>query len=136
MCKIERVCISSLFADPPSPPPEDAPTGSAPQLSRRLSPEGGPGAQADTFLPAGDAAAPHNRWRLGGLGFGLPLSRLYARYFGGDLRLVNMRGYGVDAFLSVAHLADGGWSEPACEAEGFAGAVLPPAVPADGGGGR
>lgn len=27
-----------------------------------------------------------------GLGFGLPLSRLYARYFGGDLRLVNMPG--------------------------------------------
>lgn len=28
-----------------------------------------------------------------GLGFGLPLSRLYARYFGGDLRLVNMPGW-------------------------------------------
>ncbi len=76
----------------------------------------------------GDAAGPsahHNRWRLGGLGFGLPLSRLYARYFGGDLRLVNMPGFGLDAFLSVAHLDEGGWSEPACEAEGFAGAVLP-----------
>jgi [3-methyl-2-oxobutanoate dehydrogenase (acetyl-transferring)] kinase len=85
---------------------------------------GGGGGASAPLLP-GDAAAPHNRWRLGGLGFGLPLSRLYSRYFGGDVRLVNMRGYGVDAFLSVAHLGDGGWSEPACEAEGFAGAVLP-----------
>jgi [3-methyl-2-oxobutanoate dehydrogenase (acetyl-transferring)] kinase len=85
------------------------------------------GGTASSFLPTGDASAPHNRWRLGGLGFGLPLSRLYARYFGGDLRLVNMPGYGVDAFLSVAHLEEGAWSEPACEAEGFAGAVLPAA---------
>ena len=93
-------------------------------------PDGGetaPGTTTSSFLgDATGATAHHNRWRLGGLGFGLPLSRLYARYFGGDLRLVNMPGYGVDAFLSVAHLEEKeGWSEPACEAEGFAGAVRP-----------
>ena len=32
--------------------------------------------------PAVGASGP---WRMGGLGFGLPLSRLYARYFGATL---------------------------------------------------
>lgn len=32
-------------------------------------------------------------------GFGLPLARIYARYFGGELTLKSMEGYGVDAYL-------------------------------------
>lgn len=46
---------------------------------------------------------------LAGLGYGLPTTRLYARYFGGDLRLVPIDGYGCEAFLylrvnpNVAH---------------------------------
>lgn len=38
-------------------------------------------------------------------------SRLYARYFGGELRLVNMPGYGVDAYLTLARLGDSEWQE-------------------------
>lgn len=39
---------------------------------------------------------------LAGYGFGLPLSRLYARYLGGSLKLVSLPGYGtsVDLFLA------------------------------------
>ncbi|KIJ59363.1 hypothetical protein HYDPIDRAFT_100786, partial [Hydnomerulius pinastri MD-312] len=34
-----------------------------------------------------------------GVGYGLPLSRLYARYFGGDLRLISMDSFGTDVYI-------------------------------------
>lgn len=34
-----------------------------------------------------------------GRSFGLPLARIYARYFGGELTLQSMEGFGVDAYL-------------------------------------
>ncbi|CAO3586171.1 unnamed protein product [Absidia cylindrospora] len=41
---------------------------------------------------------------LAGLGYGLPLARMYARYFGGSLTLVSMNGYGCDVFLKLKHI--------------------------------
>ena len=32
-------------------------------------------------------------------GFGLPLARIYARYFGGEVSIKSLEGYGVDAYL-------------------------------------
>jgi len=47
---------------------------------------------------------------LAGYGYGLPLSRLYARYFGGDLQVLSMENYGTDAYLHLNRL--GVASEP------------------------
>lgn len=41
---------------------------------------------------------------IAGLGYGLPMSRLYARYFGGDLQVVSLEGYGTDAFIHLSRL--------------------------------
>jgi Histidine kinase-, DNA gyrase B-, and HSP90-like ATPase len=39
-------------------------------------------------------------------GFGLPLARIYARYFGGELTLKSMEGHGLDAYLYLPRLGD------------------------------
>ena len=43
---------------------------------------------------------------MAGLGFGLPLTRLHAQYFGGDLKLHPMPGYGTDAFLKLSQITE------------------------------
>ena len=42
---------------------------------------------------------------MAGFGFGLPVSRLYARYLGGDLQLSSMEGYGTDALVHLCAVA-------------------------------
>eukprot|EP00434_Breviolum_minutum_P012120 symbB.v1.2.010686.t1/scaffold685.1/size172784/4 len=44
--------------------------------------------------------------QLAGYGFGLPLSRVYAQYFGGDIHVQTMHGFGTDVYLNVNHLGD------------------------------
>ena len=43
---------------------------------------------------------------IAGLGYGLPISRSYCRYFGGQLDLVSMEGYGTDAFVHLRRVGD------------------------------
>lgn len=54
----------------------------------------------DPEFQASDFKAP-----MAGFGYGLPLARLYARYFGGDLKLISMEGYGTDAYLHLNRLS-------------------------------
>lgn len=43
---------------------------------------------------------------LAGLGFGLPISRSYARYFNGDLKIMSCEGFGTDCYVSLPRLKD------------------------------
>ncbi|MBW0498642.1 hypothetical protein O181_038357 [Austropuccinia psidii MF-1] len=70
--------------------------------------------QDDIMSPPSDLARISFNWdhndelkcglgRLAGLGFGLPMARLYCRYFDGNLELVNMHGLGggVDSYITL-----------------------------------
>ncbi|XP_076855323.1 pyruvate dehydrogenase (acetyl-transferring) kinase isozyme 2, mitochondrial [Brachyhypopomus gauderio] len=46
-----------------------------------------------------------HRAPLAGFGYGLPISRLYARYFQGDLQLYSMEGFGTDAVIHLKALS-------------------------------
>ncbi|KAI0792589.1 mitochondrial pyruvate dehydrogenase [Abortiporus biennis] len=58
------------------------------------------GQEIDQDFQASDFKAP-----MAGFGYGLPLSRLYARYFGGDLRLISMDGFGTDVYIHLNKLS-------------------------------
>ncbi|CAM9094422.1 unnamed protein product [Phaeothamnion confervicola] len=45
-----------------------------------------------------------SKYAFAGYGMGLPLSRLYAQYFGGTLKLRPMEGFGTDAYLHLNRL--------------------------------
>jgi pyruvate dehydrogenase kinase 2/3/4 len=53
-------------------------------------------------LPADAAMTP-----LAGYGCGLPLARVYARYFGGDLSVVSIERFGTDAYVFLKRAAAG-----------------------------
>jgi len=66
---------------------------------------------ADPSIQEGMVGTPHDvdhgtESPLAGLGYGLPISRSYARYFGGDLSIMSMEGYGTDAFVYLARLGN------------------------------
>jgi hypothetical protein len=46
-----------------------------------------------------DSFNPQSGTPIAGFGFGLPLSRLYARYLDGDLKVLSQQGYGTDALI-------------------------------------
>ncbi|KRY08572.1 [Pyruvate dehydrogenase (acetyl-transferring)] kinase, mitochondrial [Trichinella patagoniensis] len=52
------------------------------------------------------APKPVDRCPMAGLGYGLPLSRLYAWYFHGDMTVVSFEGFGTDACIYLKALAE------------------------------
>ncbi|KDN49330.1 hypothetical protein RSAG8_02032, partial [Rhizoctonia solani AG-8 WAC10335] len=38
---------------------------------------------------------------IAGLGYGLPMAQLYAKYFGGSLQLISLYGHGADVFIKL-----------------------------------
>lgn len=65
---------------------------------------------AESPLEQFDAESDESPSVVAGYGYGLPLARLYARYFGGDLQIISMENYGTDAYLHLNRL--GNSSEP------------------------
>ncbi|KAI9029648.1 mitochondrial pyruvate dehydrogenase [Phycomyces nitens] len=61
-------------------------------------------AQAQSIKPEEDDA--EFKAPMAGFGYGLPISRLYVQYFGGDLKLVSMEGYGTDVYLHLNRLSN------------------------------
>ncbi|KAI3638147.1 hypothetical protein MIR68_003758 [Amoeboaphelidium protococcarum] len=41
---------------------------------------------------------------MAGLGYGLPMARIYAEWAGGSLKLMSMPGHGIDTFLRLPHI--------------------------------
>ena len=61
----------------------------------------GHGQLRDSSLSALTSRPPNLR-----LGMGLPMSRVYAEYWAGNLSLHSLEGYGVDAFLQISKLGN------------------------------
>jgi hypothetical protein len=71
-------------------------TPGMPASFSELAGAGGGGFFDAIATPVHERASP-----MAGFGFGLPMARLYARHFEGDLQIMSLPGYGVDAFLSL-----------------------------------
>jgi len=68
--------------------------------------EGMEGSVLDHFLGNDGGTDYGSSTPMAGLGYGLPISRLYARYFGGELSILSMEGYGTDAYLHLKKVSD------------------------------
>jgi signal transduction histidine kinase len=65
---------------------------------------GGGGSEIDGLDAISSSGGP-DQSSIAGLGYGLPLSRAYAEYFGGGIRVQSMYGWGTDVYLTLQGIA-------------------------------
>ncbi len=87
--------LQELRVSDPIPPPLSSP----PDLNDAKQGDGS--ISHDSSLSSLSSRPPNLR-----LGMGLPLSRVYAEYWAGNLELHSLEGYGVDAFLQISKLGN------------------------------
>merc|ERR1712107_161623 len=57
--------------------------------------------------PGSKSKSAKRKRELCGYGFGLPLTRLFAQYFGGEVFMQALPGFGTDMYLLLNHLKEG-----------------------------
>lgn len=80
------------------------------EMMDKISGNGGDGTAMSPSLDSLSAGGPAGGSSLAGLGYGLPLGRAYAEYFGGGIAVQSLWGWGTDVYLSlrgVGRLQDG-----------------------------
>ncbi|KAG4435132.1 hypothetical protein IFR05_009397 [Cadophora sp. M221] len=96
---LQELRVSSDIPPPlSSPPPPPAPSPNPDPNSTHTPPSI---SGHDSSLSSLSSRPPDLR-----LGMGLPLSRVYAEYWAGNLELHSLEGYGVDAFLQISKLGN------------------------------
>jgi len=63
-------------------------------------------ARPDTIATSAELLDYGQRAPMAGLGYGLPISRTYARYFGGEVTVISVEGVSTDAYLHLNKLGD------------------------------
>ncbi|CAI7925462.1 unnamed protein product [Closterium sp. NIES-53] len=119
LCKNSLRAVQERFADADTDPPpiRVVVADGIEDVTIKISDEGGGIPRSGlpriwTYLystarsPAAGGALQDTPSIMAGYGYGLPISRLYARYFGGDLQVVSMEGYGTDVYLHLNRLAN------------------------------
>jgi len=105
---LQNACLATVRAHatkPQMPPVSVVVAVSDQDVTFKVADEGG-GIPRSKLHHVWSYLGEYKRWQSDGtIGLGLPLSRIYAKYFGGKLHLTPMEGYGTDCYMKLQRLA-------------------------------